>query len=348
MTLPIVFVTALILTRLAAAEPPPKAQTLPKTPTTARVVIMQDTNAMDTFVPNPAVVQRMVNDGLLHLTGKTNLIAAWHSLISTKDIVGLKVLSTPGPTSGTRPAVVEAVVKSLIASGLPRKNIIIWDKKINGLVRAGYADLAKQLGVRMAGAEDEGYDETTQPYDSAILGQLVYGDHDFGKKGEAVGRKSYVSKLVAKEMTRIINISPLLNHNLAGVSGNLFSVALGSVDNTMRFEGDQKRLDAAVPEIYALPVLGDRVALNIVDALLCQFEGEQTSMLHYSVALNQIRFSTDPVALDVLAIEDLKRQREIQKMPELKVSLDLYQNASLLEIGISDPKNITVDTYREK
>jgi len=54
----------------------------------------------------------------------------------------------------------------------------------------------------------------------------------------------------------------------------------------------------AVPEIYALPVLSDRVALNIVDALICQYQGEERSLLHYTAALNQLRFSRDPVALE--------------------------------------------------
>ena len=39
-------------------------------------------------------------------------------------------------------------------------------------------------------------------------------------------------------MTKIINVTPLLNHNLAGVSGILYGLAIGSVDNTLRFELD--------------------------------------------------------------------------------------------------------------
>jgi hypothetical protein len=118
-----------------------------------------------------------------------------------------------------------------------------------------------------------------------------------------------VTKLVSKEITKIISVSPLLNHNTAGVSGNICSLALGSIDNSLRFEGDLTKLATALPEIYALPALGDHVALNIVDALVCQYQGEQFGFLHYSVALNQLRFSTDPVALDVLSIQELEKQR---------------------------------------
>ena len=49
--------------------------------------------------------------GLKELTGERTLESAWSSLVSPDDIVGIKVLSTPGPVCGTRPAVVEALVK---------------------------------------------------------------------------------------------------------------------------------------------------------------------------------------------------------------------------------------------
>ena len=187
----------------------------------------------------------------------------------------------------------------------------------------------------------EHFDEKTF-YETALLGQLVWGDLEFGRKGEGVGRKSYLSKLVTQQMTRIVNITPLLNHNLAGVSGSLWSLAMGSVDNTIRFENDADRLAAAVPEIIALPSLGDRVVLNVVDALLCQYQGEEQTLLHYSVALNQLWFSTDPVALDLLSIQEIARQRKAAKAPPVKTNLELYRNAALLEIGVSDTHHIDV------
>jgi hypothetical protein len=165
---------------------------------------------------------------------------------------------------------------------------------------------------------------------------------EFGKKGEGVGRKSFVSKLVSNQMTKIINITPLMNHNEAGVFGNLFSLATGSVDNTARFESDHDRMSTAVPEIYALPSLSDHVVLSITDALICQYEGEERSLLHYSAILNQLRFSRDPLALDVLSLQELDRQRALAKAPVVKFDPELYNNAALLELGVNDPKKIDV------
>jgi hypothetical protein len=147
-------------------------------------------------------------------------------------------------------------------------------------------------------------------------------------------------------MTKIINIAPVLNHNGAGVAGNLYSLAMSSVDNLTRFEGSPGRLATAVPEIYALPALSERVVLNIADALICQYEGEERGLLHYSVALNELRFSHDPVALDVLALQDLERSRKARSHGESTSNWDLYKNAALLELGVADPKQIDINNLK--
>lgn len=312
---------------------------------TALVVIVEDVYATDAFSPRADVVQSMVQRGIMRLTGKKDSRSAWLSLVSTQDVIGLKVSSRAGANSGTRPVVVGAVVRGLIAAGVPLRQIIIWDRYEATLRNAGFMSLAEELRVRVAAATQAGWDETNY-YDTPLIGTPVFGDFEFEKKGEGVGRKSFVSKLVTEEMTKIINITPMLNHSAAGVSGNLYGLAMDSVDNVLRFDGDPGRLAQAVPEICALPVLGDRVALNITDALICQYEGGQRGLLHYSTMLNQLRFSLDPVALDVLSIKEIDAQRRKSKAPNFRPNVELYRNAALIEIGIADPTRIKIETVR--
>jgi hypothetical protein len=309
----------------------------------AHVVTVHDPEATKAFEPREDRIRRMVSRAITNLTGKPTVAAAWGSLVSTQDIVGIKVFSEPGPNSGTRPAVVAVVIEGLLAAGLPPDHIILWDKRQIDLRLAGFVRMARRFGVRTIASAETGYDDENY-YETPLLGNLVWGDHEFGNKNAGAGRKSFVSKLVSQQMTKIINITPLMNHNEAGVAGNLFSLALGSVDNTTRFESEPERLAKAVPEIYALPVLGDRVVLNIVDALICQYEGEERSLLHYSTPLNQLRFSRDPVALDVLSLRELERQRQGANAPAVKSHLELYSNAALLELGVSDTNRIQVET----
>jgi hypothetical protein len=314
----------------------------------AQVVIVQDARATVAFHAQLAPIRLMIDRGITNLTGKTSRSQAWRSLVSTQDTVGIKVVSAPGANSGTRPAVVIAVVEGLLSAGLKPRHIVIWDKQLGDLKGAGFGEVAEKYGIRLAGSIqegwDSGHDEKSKPYETPLIGNLIWGDNEFGKKGDGIGRKSYLSKLVTSQLTKIINITPLLNHNEAGVCGNLYSLAMSSVDNTVRFESDPERLATAVPDIYNLPVLADRVVLNIVDALICQYQGGERGLLHYSTVLNQLRFSRDPVALDVLSLQDLDRQRQKANAAVVKQNLELYTNASLIELGVSDLKKINVET----
>jgi hypothetical protein len=311
----------------------------------ARVVTVQEADALDAFRPRPAVIRAMVDRGMTTLTGKATLVAAWRSLVSTQDVVGIKVFSAPGPNSGTRPDVAAAVVEGLLAAGLPPTNIIVWDRETVDLRLAGYFDLAERYGIRVAGSAQAGWDSKSY-YETEVIGNLVYGDYEFGLKGDRIGRKSFVSKLVSRDMTKIISITPLLNHNDVGVSGHLFGLATGSVDNLVRFEGMPERMSRAIPEIYALESISDKVVLNITDALIAQYEGGERGLLHYSAILNQLRFSKDPVALDMLSIQELDRQRLAAEAPTVKPNLDLYDTAALLQLGVADLKRIQVEKVR--
>lgn len=311
------------------------------------MVIVQDPAATDAFRPDRQRVRAMVDKGILKLTGKATVPEAWRSLVTTQDVVGLKVFASPGPNSGTRLAVAEAVIQDLLAAGLPPVNLVVWDRQVVDLRLSGFYDLADRYGVRVLGSTQVGWDEKTfyEP-DSPVIGNLVWGDLEFGRKGDGVGRKSFLSKLVSKQLTKIINITPLLNHNQAGVSGNLYSLATGSVDNLIRFETSPDALATAIPEIYNQPSLSDRVVLNITDALICQYEGGESSLLHYATPLNELRFSRDPVALDVLSLDELDRQRRLARAPAVRPNFKLYSNAALLQLGVSDPRRIQVETVK--
>jgi hypothetical protein len=317
------------------------------TNSSSRVVIAGGDDLLDAFLPDKARVETVFNLGLLRFTHTTNVVAAWRSLVGTNDTVGIKVFSQPGPFSGTRPAVVAAIAHGLITAGVPPDKIIIWDKHADDLRAAGFFALGKKMGVRVAGATESGYDANTFYLpDSPVIGALVWGDLEFGQTNRDAGKRSFVSKLVSREITKIISVAPLINENSAGVCGHFFSLALGSVDNTRRFEGDPDRLSVALPEIIALPAIGDRVALNVTDALLGQYQGGPAGYLQYSTVLNQIWLSHDPVALDVLSLKELAREAKTFGTKPLPADSEIYTNAALLELGVDDPAHMQIESVR--
>jgi len=332
---------------LAALAARADSFSLPATNSISRVVVVNDPNALFYYQPDGGVVQKMVNRGITSLAGMADVSAAWQSLFSTNDVIGIKVFSASGEICGTRPAVVRAVVLGLLDAGIPSRHIVIWDKDSGDLQAAGYFELGKQLGVRVASGNLAGYDPTNFYLpDSPVIGILHYGDLEFGQKGKDIGKKSYVNMLVSREFTKIISIAPLMNNNDVGAYGHLYNVAIGSVDNTYRFEEDAGRLATAVPEIYAMQSVGDKVVLNITDALLGQYEGGPAGLLQYSDILDQLWFSRDPVALDTLAVNKLRSERMSHDAAEFDFHTDLYTNAALLELGFNDPSKISVENVR--
>lgn len=319
----------------------PPGQATPPNPARSRVVAVHDESATTNFEPRASVVRRMVDDGLIGLTGKATPAAAWRSVVAPTDVVGFKVCSAPGALSGSRPAVVAALVESLLAAGQAPERIIIWDKREVDLILAGWPALASRLGVRCRAAADAGWDET-RSYESSTIGRLVAGDLEFGRaENNRTGRRSYVSRLVSRELTRIITVAPVLNHNQLGVNGHLANLALGSVDNTLRFEHDAARLAEAVPEICALDELLPRVAFGVTDALICQYRGEERTLLHYAIPGNELRFGTDLVSLDVLALLDIEAARRANPTDgEKPARTDLYLNAELIELGVAQTNRI--------
>ena len=202
--------------------------------------------------------------------------------------------------------------------------------------------------MRVAGAAEAGFDTNTFYLpDSPIIGALVWGDLEFGRTNRDAGKRSFVSKLVSQQMTKIISVAPLINENSAGVCGHFFSLALGSVDNTRRFEDDPDRLSVALPEIIALPAIGDRVALNVTDALLGQYQGGPAGYLQYSTVLDQVWLSHDPVALDVLALKELAREAKTFGTEPVPPESEIYTNAALLELGANDPARMRIEKVHQ-
>jgi len=47
--------------------------------------------------------------------------------------------------------------------------------------------------------------------------------------------------------------------------------------------------------------------------------------------------------LDALSLQELDQQRQAAKAPPVKPNVELYSNAVLLELGVSDLKRIQID-----
>jgi len=222
--------------------------------TKSKVVKIHAVDATYHFQPNPKQVLAMVESGIKRLSKQHSSIAAWRHFISTNDIVGLKINTRLGTLSGTRPAVVKAVIQGLIRAGVPKKNIVIWDRELKDLERTGYLPIARKLGIQLAGARDSGYCSWDTYAVPALHWDLKQGDLLFGK--EKSNTLSHTSKLITERLSAIISIHPPISDSQSGTRGHLQELALSGADNTARFNASTPHLNPAIGELM------DRIAFS--------------------------------------------------------------------------------------
>ncbi|MFA7289310.1 MAG: DUF362 domain-containing protein [Melioribacteraceae bacterium] len=316
----------------------------------AKVVqIDNDKSVIDKKIVYDAAYE-MISKGMLELTGKNSLKEAWLEFISPKDRIGLKVNPVAGPTLTTSIEVTQAIVKQLEETGIPRSNIIIWDRREEQLFEAGFTKEAFP-GIKIIGTErpENGsmYDESGKLYGLRMIDTTQYYWADCEEKYDSAtipymvneGKYSYFSKIVTEMVDKIINV-PILKNAGSSVTLCLKNLAYGSITNTGRLH---KQLWAeTVAEVNAFPPLRDKVVLNIVDGLKGCFQGGPGANPQFFVDWKTIIIGTDPVAVDRVGYDIVIKKRieeGIQKedSPRGRSFLNLAQD---LKLGEADLEKI--------
>ena len=88
-----------------------------------------------------------------------------------------------------------------------------------------------------------------------------------------------------------------------------------------------------------------KACLHIVDALLCQFSGGDKLRLQYTAVMNELRFSSDPVALDTLSLTDIEQNARAARLNLKSLNRDICRYAALLNLGVDNPDLIKVDRF---
>ena len=284
-------------------------------PRRSRVVIVRDPRAVEFYSPQTARVARMIERGLVALTQAADATEAWRKFVQPEDVVGIKINALPGPAMGTRHELVSAVVGGLRSAGVPARNIIIWDRSDENLVTAGWELRASGEGPLCMGTlPDVGWDSRVY-YRVPQVGTVIWGDLEFGERD--LSERSYYSRIVSERVTKLINMPVLMDNKYVGVTGCLYNIAMGSVDNNRRFQTESMHYDAGIAEICARPPISEKLVLNIVDALVGQYAGGPGFQPQATWTPGEIWMSRDPVALDALALEAVEQRRKAAGMPKL-------------------------------
>lgn len=306
----------------------------------SRVVLVRDVSAVNNYSVDAAKAQAMVAAGIQSLTGENNKAAAWRHFVSGNDVVGIKISTQSGPIQATRRAVVEAMARGLRAAGVAGTNIYVFDRDPTQMQLAGYRPVSGTNSPQVASVVDgTGWDAKAY-FENNLAGKLIWGDLLFGKNDEVLSKRSHLPKLVTGTITRLINVPVLQDNDACGLAGCLYNLSLGMVDNTRRFETLGQRGDPMIAEICAMPVVHDKLALNVMDGLIAGDAGGPGFKPQYSWNNGALYFSTDPVAIDSLCLEAIDARRREAKVTLAGPQATHIVTASRLGLGQSDRAKI--------
>ena len=343
----VLFASCLAHAESESVEPPPER--VP--PTSATIWYAHDPTAMDRFTENPSVSRRMVDQVIKAATNETDIGRAWRKLVSPKDKIGIKVNAAGGRNFATRLGVVRAIIDGLEQAGVNSKNVIVWDRDLGELREAGFE--SKRLGAQVRGIDPpRGWDRTA-PFAAPSLGKLIWGDLLFVERNKKIPGKpnsesdqlsstSHFSKIVTKDVTKIINVPTLTDELGCGVAGAFYNIGVRNLDNWRRFVGSGMSAADSIPEIYDDPNIGPKVVIHILDGLVAQYAGGPEGNPNYAFPHSTIYASTDPVAIDAVAARNIDAWRKMAKLPPIARRLEWLSVAEQMGIGVADSNRISL------
>lgn len=315
-----------------------------------KVVLVKNNNSVINNEPVEAEAYTMLSEAITDLTGYKNVREAWLTFVQPGEKIGLKVNPIGGKLLSTSHAVVKSVIRQLKESGIALNDIIIWDRRDMELKEAGFSQV-NYPGIVIKGTEvqDENgsfmnkngryysednidrewyyWADVEGVYDAETMPYMING-----------GKYSFFSKIVTREVDKIINI-PILKNAGNSITNAMKNLAFGSISNTGRLH--EKLWNETCAEVCAFSPLRDKVVLNITDGLRGCFNGGPGANPQFICNYNTLLVSSDPVAMDRIAYDIIAERRIAEGLLKSPApgTLTFLSMASSLGLGISD-KNL--------
>lgn len=341
-------------TNIADAKKYPRTETSMPGKYPGKVVRVNHPGSSVDKEPVEDVAYEMISQAMLSLTGAATLKDAWLQFVAPNEVIGLKVNPVAGKMLSTSHAVTKSVVRQLEEAGVPRKNIVIWDRRLFQLQETGF-DNENYPGVAIRGteikdAEDSFYDKDGIMYGEKMIDKDWYYWADYEEEYDAYtlpymvngGKYSYFSKICTQEVDKIINL-PILKNAGTSVTLCLKNLAYGVITNTGRLHKHLWSETSA--EVCAFPPVRDKVVLNIVDGIKGCFDGGPGANPQFICNYNTILVGTDAVAVDRVGYDIViaKRIEEGVQEEELPRGRRFMELAAALGLGEADPEKIDLE-----
>jgi uncharacterized protein (DUF362 family) len=284
-----------VVTKFKPAERPGMPGPYP-----GRVVTVHSPKCIDEATEKVDVptVQAMIARGMTTLTGDKDPRDSWARFFNAQDFVGIKINCSGAPGAMSMPEVVTEIANNLIAVGIKPARIVIHERGGGQILLARY-DRFVPAGIRVESATWLGYDPG------------VYVETNFFGEDDT---RSYLLRMVTEQFTKIINVPNMKDHGASGVTGCLKNIAYGEFGNVARSHyKSQTETLSFIGTLANVEPLRSRTVLQIMDGLRGVWHaGPFSTDKRYRFYPKQMKFGTDPVAIDRFLIDviDNKRKQE--------------------------------------
>ena len=271
------------------------------------VASVRSDRALDTgtHATDAGVVREMMAAGMCALTGTDSPGDAWRRFFTSADVVGIKVNCGGYPHVVSDYAIVAETVQQLMGVGIPATQIYVYERFQNQLDEVNYGPRLPG-GVQIVAAESANEYTDSSGYDPETYVEAdLFGEED---------TRSNMMRLVARRLTKIVNIPNVKDHGATGATGCLKNIAYGSFSNVARthYRG-RSHTYSFVGTLASVEPLRSRTVLQIMDGLRGVWHGGPFARTDRFVFYpRRIFFGTDPVAIDRLLLDIIDEKRKAE------------------------------------
>lgn len=256
---------------------------------------------------HPALLREMLQDLLTTITQRPTEKDAWRALLDPGDIIGLKFNRSGQEVIGTSDAMVDALVASIVDSGWRKDQIVCIE--------------APEHVVRRLG--------TASPR--------------FGYATEVTSFASGSDQLaeVLDQVSAIIDVPFLKTHNIAGLTCALKNLSHGFIKHPARFHGNG--CSPFIGDIVAIPKIGGKLRLCVVDAMRVVFEGGPAASSSAIADVGSLLASVDPVAVDAVGLSvlnEIRLDNGLQPIARSAQAVEYLRSAHEAGVGVVIPEAI--------
>lgn len=305
---------------LAIPGPPPSPLSAPS----RAVVALGRREGMLSRPAGPIALPRMreaLGAAVARAAGEGTPVAAMRRLFSARDVVGIKVNCIAGRGLSTRPEVALQLAAWLAEAGVRPERIVIWDRTERELKSAGFTPGASS-GPHVAGT-----------------------DGDWERRVREWGPSaSRFSRLLAEDLTALIDLPVMKDHGLAGLSLGMKNW-YGVVHNPNKLH--EEACQPFVPHLSAYPLVREKLRLTVVDATTAQWHAGPSYSPAWAVAWQGFLASTDVVAVDATGLRIMEEERRRLRLKPLAAEgrePKYVEAAARLGLGVADAAKIEVAT----